>query len=236
MTALTKRNLLMILPWIASLTAGGRVIGQSLIANEILPSDSNGPGNAATSAHEPVSEVHSVVRRRSLVAYSGEFGSTAEIARAISDILRDQNVLVDVKSVTQVENVTSYDAVIVGSAIQYDRWMPQATRFVERHASMLKGVPVAFFFSCLTLSRKNEQSERQAQGYADKLRSDFSALHPLSVAGFAGVLDYSKFTIYVRPLARLMFAVLGVSEGDHREWDVIGKWAESIKRNPDWSI
>ena len=171
---------------------------------------------------------------RILVAYASGFGSTAEVARAIGDALSSANARVDVASVADIEDVTPYDAVIVGSPIRYDKWMPEATGFVERFASDLKDRPVALFFTCLALSREDDRSARQARSYADRLREGISGVRPLDVAGFAGVLDYSRFPVLVRPFARFLFSFLRVREGDYRNWDAIGEWAGSLKQNPEW--
>ena len=166
--------------------------------------------------------------RRILVAYASHFGTTGDVAKAIGKALQDQGALVETKAIEAVQDLSDYDAVIVGSAIRYDKWMPQAIKLVGQHEEALGKVPVAFFFTCLALSVRNAKARRQGQAYADSLSASFSQVTPVSVGGFAGVLDYTKLSMLTRLAAKIAFAFLGVKEGDHREWATIKAWAQNI--------
>ena len=155
-----------------------------------------------------------------LVTYASQFGSTGEIGQAIGRQICSKDVQVDIMPIN--------DAVIIGSAIQYDKWMPEAVEFTKRHQSKLKTIPVGLFFSCLTLSRHDKKSKRQAQTYADNLARDFKAIAPIGIGQFAGVLDFQKIPPLQRILARGLFAFLRVKEGDHRNWSQIAAWAKHI--------
>jgi menaquinone-dependent protoporphyrinogen oxidase len=54
---------------------------------------------------------------RILVAHASAHGSTAEIARRIADVLRDEGSSVDVGPMEQQDGLGDYDAVVLGSAI-----------------------------------------------------------------------------------------------------------------------
>ena len=117
---------------------------------------------------------------------------------------------------------------IIGSAIQYDRWMPEATEFVTANQSILSKIPVAYFFTCLVLSKQTEKADHKAMAYSGKLFSLVPQIKPLSVGRFAGVLDYSKMSFFFRIIAKGIFAIIEVPEGDYRDWDAIGSWAKGI--------
>ena len=163
-----------------------------------------------------------------LIAFASQFGSTGEVAKAIGDILCQQDCAVDVKWIRDVNQVDAYDAVIVGSAIQYDKWMPEAVDIVKTHLKALSSVPVAYFFTCLTLAKKNAKTEQQALVYANKLRAISSQVVPVSVQGFAGVVDFSKMSFLTRMMLKTITTVNGVQEGDYRDWDAIRSWAHSV--------
>ncbi len=163
-----------------------------------------------------------------LIAFASQFGSTGEVAEAIGDVLCQQGWAVDVKWIRDADQVDTYDAVIVGSAIQYDKWMPDAVDFVKTHQKALSKVPVAYFFTCLTLAKKNAKTEQQALAYADKLRAISSQVVPVSVQGFAGVVDFSKMSFLTRMMLKAITTVNGVREGDYRDWDAIRSWAHSV--------
>ena len=163
-----------------------------------------------------------------LVAYEGQFGSTAEVAKFIGNTLSKKGTEVDIKRINDVGNLSSYSSVIIGSAIQYDNWMPVAREFIIKNENQLAKHTVAYFFTCLTLSEKSEKANDQANGYANKLYSLSLVVKPVSVKGFAGVLDYSKMSYGARMVAKVLFLFLGVKEGDYRDWSAIRLWSEKL--------
>ena len=61
-----------------------------------------------------------------LVAYASKRGSTAEIAEAIAEALRQSGVSVDCIEAGKVGSVEPYDAVVLGSAVYIKRWRGDA--------------------------------------------------------------------------------------------------------------
>ena len=163
-----------------------------------------------------------------LVTYASQFGSTSGVAEAIGDALCRGGASVDIKWVKNVKDLNDYDAVIIGSAIQYDKWMPEAVKFVTTHQKILSTLPVAFFFTCLTLSFRNENTERQANAYADKIYALHPQIKPVSVGRFAGVLDYSNMSFLIRLAFKIFSLIVGVKEGDYRDWNAIRSWAKGL--------
>jgi len=146
--------------------------------------------------------------RNILIAYASRLGSTAEVAHAIAD-----EIGAVARWIGDIDSLAGYDAVIIGSAIRYDKWLPEATDFIKTHHRTLQTMPVAMFLTCLTLSHKSPKALQQATRYADTLphtRAD-------DIGQFAGVMDYSKMPRRTRLLARLIFAFLRVPEGDYRD-------------------
>jgi len=66
-----------------------------------------------------------------LVAYATHTGSTAEVATAIAEELRARGLDVDLAEVTAAEPVRSYQAVVLGSAVNGGRWLPEALEFIK---------------------------------------------------------------------------------------------------------
>ncbi len=163
-----------------------------------------------------------------LIAYASEFGTTGEVAEAIGEVLCQEGNTVETKWVNNVKDLNNYDAVIIGSAIQYDKWMSEATEFVTANQNILAKLPVAYFFTCLVLSQQAEKAEKQAMTYADKLYSLVPQVKPLSVGRFAGVLNYSKMSFFSRLIFKVILSILGVQEGDYRDWDAIRAWAKGV--------
>jgi len=161
-----------------------------------------------------------------LVAYASQFGSTTGVAETVGDVLAETGATVETKWIKDVTELTAYDAIIIGGAIQYDRWMSEAAAFVTTNQDILSNLPVAYFFTCLTLSKRTEKTERQALAYADKLIALAPQVKPIDIGRFAGVLNYSKMPILYRGMFRAISLITGVKEGDYRDWRAIRAWAK----------
>ena len=133
--------------------------------------------------------------------------------------------MVEVKPLGKIKDITSSNAVIIGSAIQYDKWMPEATEFVLTNQNVLEKMSVAYFFTCMTLSRRNKKNERQAMGYSDRLYALTPRVKPVNIGRFAGAVDYAKMSLPFRLILGGVLTVMGVKEGDYRDWDAIRNWA-----------
>ena len=59
-----------------------------------------------------------------LVTYASRLDSTAGVAEAIGQTLTDLGAQVDVRRMQDVTDLTSYSAVVAGSAIRGKRWLP----------------------------------------------------------------------------------------------------------------
>jgi menaquinone-dependent protoporphyrinogen oxidase len=163
-----------------------------------------------------------------LVTYASRAGSTREVAEAIGKTLSEGGLQVDVLSMDKVTDLSAYDSVVAGSAIRGSKWLPEAVEFIQRHRSALGGKKLAMFTVCITLAMKNGENYRSAvMGWVTPVRA---LIHPLSEGLFAGMLDFSKLpfnwdTVMLR--AAVLFGVF--PRGDHRDWNAVRSWAESLK-------
>ncbi len=82
---------------------------------------------------------------RVLVAYASKLGSTAEIAEAIAQTLRDSGYDAAAKPARDVMSLEGWDAVVLGSALYSAYWQRDARRFVERFRDQLKARPLWLF-------------------------------------------------------------------------------------------
>ena len=162
-----------------------------------------------------------------LVAYASRAGSTAGVAEAIGKTLSENGLQVDVRPMKDIEDITSYQAVIAGSAIQNKQWLPEAMQFMQTHKAALSQKPFAAFLVCMTLAMKNAD---QYRGFvSDFLQPVRALVKPLSEGLFAGVLDIGKVPSVSDRFKFRLSVLFGVwSEGDHRDWNAIRSWAESI--------
>ncbi|TKJ29431.1 MAG: flavodoxin [Chloroflexi bacterium B3_Chlor] len=156
-----------------------------------------------------------------LVAYATKAGSTAEVAEAVGQELRDAGAEVEVQPAKEVKDLSPYKAVIVGSAIRMGKWVPEATSFVEKNREALSQVPVAYFVVCMTMKDDTEENHRTVEAYLDPV---CEIVEPLDKGLFAGTINYSKLSFPARTMSKAM----KVSEGDFRDWEAIGAWARQV--------
>ena len=164
-----------------------------------------------------------------LVAYASRCGSTGGVAEAIGQSLCHNGAIVDVRLINGVTDLTSYEAVVVGSAIRSDRWLPEATVFVEKNRQLLSRIPVAYFLTCLTMSRPSKKNQGKARSYMNPVITAVPEVKPVDSGLFAGVLDYSKLPFHIRMVMKLKMSSKGVSEGDYRNWKAIRRWSEGLR-------
>jgi menaquinone-dependent protoporphyrinogen oxidase len=168
------------------------------------------------------------VGKRVLVAYASYCGSTGGVAEAIGRVFCDAGAETDVRLVKNVDDVSAYSAVIVGSAIRSTSWYPEAIEFVRKNRQALSGIPVAYFLTCLALYEDSEASSKVAQSYMDPVLNAVPDVRPLDTGLFAGVLDYEKMNMMVRMVMKSKMKSKGVPEGDFRDWNAIRSWAGGL--------
>jgi menaquinone-dependent protoporphyrinogen oxidase len=84
---------------------------------------------------------------RVLVTWGSDLGGTEGIGRMLADGLREEGVEVEARPAQAGGSLDGFDAVIVGGALYANRWHKAARRFVDRHVTALRRVPVWFFSS-----------------------------------------------------------------------------------------
>ncbi|HEY1014726.1 MAG TPA: flavodoxin domain-containing protein [Herpetosiphonaceae bacterium] len=165
-----------------------------------------------------------------LVAYASRGGSTAGVAAAIGQVLAARGLAVDVLPMAEVRDLAAYRAVVAGSAIRRERWLPEAMDFLRRHQADMTRKPFAAFLVCLALSARDpERLERARRSAAAWLEPARSLVRPLSEGLFAGELNVGAIPEPGwRLLARLVAGLRILPEGDHRDWPAIRAWAADL--------
>lgn len=168
-----------------------------------------------------------------LVAYASKHGSTAGIAERIAKVLGADGRDVVLRQVGSVDDVSGYDAYVVGSSIYAFHWSKDATTFVQRHRDAMAGRPVWLFSSGPLGTSTTDPKGRDAREFAgpkelDELRE---AVEPVDHRVFYGSLELEALSPGERAVRRLMPNGRELMpEGDYRDWDEIEEWAHGIDR------
>jgi menaquinone-dependent protoporphyrinogen oxidase len=159
-----------------------------------------------------------------LTGYASEHGSTREIAERIGARIASHGHAVDVRAMSGAQSPEGYDAVVLGSAIHNQKWLPQATGFVHRNLDVLAARPV-WLFSVGMPGALRGPWRRLAMREEPKVIADFrDAVRPRDHRLFSGVVHRDDL-----PLAgRLVFRAMGCHYGDYRDWVQIDTWSDDL--------
>jgi menaquinone-dependent protoporphyrinogen oxidase len=162
-----------------------------------------------------------------LVTYASRSGVTAGVAEAIAKTIAESGAVVDVLPMHSVTDVSPYTAVVAGSSIQDRQWLPEALSFMETNQAALAQKPFAAFLVCMTLAMKD--GEKYREDVAEWLEPVRRLVRPVSEGLFAGGLEIDRIPSFSDRLKFRLSVMSGVwEEGDHRDWEAIQAWAQTL--------
>lgn len=160
-----------------------------------------------------------------LVAYVSVMGSTKEIAQHIASRMAAALGDVDCRAAEGIGSVSGYEAVIVGSAIHNQAWLPAGLHFFTNHAPELNKRPVWAFSVGMADALPKPFRRRAAALQQARLAGALRRLVPLRGHRlFSGVYAASQMPAPLRVLHRLG----GGRFGDLRDWNAVDAWADQI--------
>ncbi|HKZ17710.1 MAG TPA: flavodoxin domain-containing protein [Geobacteraceae bacterium] len=155
-----------------------------------------------------------------LIAYATYAGSTMEVASAIGEELGARGYRVDVKPITKTLQVDGYQAVIIGSAVQYGEWLPEAVDFVKTNQQSLEKARVALFSVHIQNLEDDPTSRAARLAYLDGVRPFVQAEAEVF---FAGRFDKRGAALLLPKLIAWI-----MPDMDLRDWTKIRAWAQTI--------
>ncbi len=158
---------------------------------------------------------------RVLVAYATKYGSTAGIAEAMAQVLRDGGHRAQAVPVREVTSLDEWDAVILGSAVYAAMWQRDARKFVERFRDELKERQL-WLFSGGPLDRRLAKADQPITP------------HGAEITEGLGARAHHTFGGRLSARADLPAQVLQTHRlGDFRDWQRIVDYAYRIGRELD---
>jgi menaquinone-dependent protoporphyrinogen oxidase len=156
---------------------------------------------------------------RILVSVATKHGSTGQIAERLAEVLRTglPDGRVDLLPAAEVDDVSPYDAAVLGSAVYFGRWLPEARRVAARIAEQ-PARPVWLFSSGPV--DDPAKPARVAFEPGDLVTATRAREH----RNFAGRLDRTRLGF----AERAVLGALRMADRDLRDWDAIGVWGAQI--------
>jgi menaquinone-dependent protoporphyrinogen oxidase len=160
---------------------------------------------------------------RILVVYASADGSTAEIARRITQRLRERGHNASDQPVGSAGSLQGVDAVVLGSAVHDRQWLDEATNFVNANRQAVRDLPF-WTFSVGMPDALPKPARKIARTEENIIINQLGDLRPRGHRLFSGVVKPSQF-----PLAsRIFLRLVGGRYGDFRDWPAIDGWALEI--------
>jgi menaquinone-dependent protoporphyrinogen oxidase len=167
------------------------------------------------------------MNKRILVAFATRYGSTREVAAAVTGILREHELNVDIQPVSEVRTLEPYGAVVLGAPIYIGHLHKEARRFLGAYSQALAERAVAVF--ALGPLHKDEQEFQAMRVQLDKELAAFPRLAPVARELFGGKYDPARLHFGDHLLASLPASPLhGMPAGDVRDWEAIRAWARHL--------
>jgi menaquinone-dependent protoporphyrinogen oxidase len=153
-----------------------------------------------------------------LVVAASKHGGTEGIAEAIGEALEDAGLHTLVARPQDIHTLTPFDAVLIGSAVYYGRWMEAARTFIDDYQARLQQLPVWLFSSGPVGEPPRPMTD---PGEIPEL---IERTHARGHRLFAGAVERRRLGLTDRTVATAM----RVPDGDFRSWSEVRGWAREI--------
>jgi menaquinone-dependent protoporphyrinogen oxidase len=158
---------------------------------------------------------------RILIACATKYGSTYEIAEFMGDELKKTGLSADVYAAKDVNDVSGYNIIVIGSPVYAGKWLPEVTNMVKRNLAVLKEKKVAVFSAGISVKDDTpENRDKLKEASEEALRE----IKPVLEGFFAGKMTYRELSIP----HKIMVKAVKAPEGDFRNWRKIREWTHSL--------
>lgn len=125
---------------------------------------------------------------RVLVAYATGHGSTRGVAERIATRLAEAGAQVDARPVDDVDDLEGYNAVVLGSGVYNQSWIPSATGFLRANSAALAARPV-WLFSVGMFGDTHRGIGKLMRREPREIGEFHDAIHPREYRVFAGAIQ-----------------------------------------------
>jgi menaquinone-dependent protoporphyrinogen oxidase len=158
-----------------------------------------------------------------LVTYATKYGATAEIAEKIGEVLRQEGLTTDVLPAKEVQELTPYTAVILGSAVYMGRWRKEVVKFLEANEQLLAERDVWLLSSGPT-GQGDAVELLQGWRFPEGQQPIVDRIQPHEIVVFHGALEVDDLNF----IEKRMIKMVKSPTGDFRDWEEISAWATAV--------
>lgn len=165
--------------------------------------------------------------KRVLVAYDSKHGSTADIAEKIGAVLCENGFRTDIRPALNVQDIATYDAIVIGSPMYYATFLPGALKFLERHRNILAVKKVAMFATSTSVDKETGMVDKNLlRLISSSVLNKFPEIKVLEPVGLMPGKFYFK---EIFPVEVVNFKQTGYEEkGDLINYDFVRSWTMEI--------
>ena len=164
--------------------------------------------------------------KKILIAYDSKHGSTILMVNKMGEVLCEDGFQVDMEYAAKINDISPYDAVIVGSPIYWATFLPGTMLFLSTHKDTLGTIPVAVFAASTYVDPATGLVRDDALVFfVNPILVQFPQFIPLDPIGLMpGQFSYRE----LYPFELLSMRASDYEEYDYLNLDVAGTWAEEI--------
>lgn len=164
--------------------------------------------------------------KKVLIAYDSKHGSTAIVVGQIADVLCNCGYRVDISRARTVENISPYDAVVVGSPIYWAKFLPGTQIFLKQHEQTLATMPVAVFALSTYADEETKIVYQEAKEFfVDKELEKVPAIQPVGEVGlFGGTFTLQKLF----PIEVFSMKLEGYTDVNYLNEAVVAGWSQTL--------
>ena len=161
-----------------------------------------------------------------LIVYGTRYGATTETCAEIQKILENEFKLQveiwDLKDYRACPDLSDFDNVIIGSGIEYGKWVENVEKYLKENKFENKKVAV---FISSSYAGEEDLYEHAKTNFLDKVLEKYQHIKPVAQAAFGGRIPKKELPKIAdeRLLGRLPEFQL-----DNRDWDEILDWAREL--------
>ncbi len=219
----------------------GIAFGAFAVSALFVPSMASKPN--MSKVREKLDDLGDPDRKRILIAYNTKNGGSVGVGLKMQEVLQQKGFAADVRYIPYMmeEDISDYDAYIVGGAIYWSWFMAETREFLTKHLETFKDKPTALFMLCAKMCNSHaanlQGDEAKWRGlsleYLEPMFEMMPGLKPalVDIGTFAGNIQYKFMNLSELIMMGLHLHRTGLKAGNYVDLDKVSNWTEKLAKN-----